>query len=704
MKKMLMSVVAALVTGGVFAAQPDVAPPYQPTDSELASIRGKLDEFQKAYKALPIGRAITTMEAMTKKAFPVDVSLLPDVEVYGKAAEWMLRYSKEEFWTAADVKNTLDTLALGLARIKQIAEGKPSWPAAKGCIVRGFRSRIDGSVQPYGLKIPDSYDPKKPIRLDVILHGFGPTMNEANFIAARDTGKPATAGQEYIRLEVFGRLNNGYRWCGETDVLEAMESVKARYAIDPERIVLRGFSMGGAGAWGMGLHYPDLWVAFEAGGSGAGGSRNDYKSDAPSSASAAVGRIYGTVGWMLNAANVPTVGYCGEEDGPIGALHTSREQLASEGYKFTQSGLNWVTSDIRCVFLVGAKTEHKWSPESQAESNKFIDEACVKGRQPPPHIRFVSYSLRYNRCFDITVDAVETGYARTEVDALTSADKKQRTIKTKNVTRLILTYPVAGQSITLDGQMFPFGPMQQPRAAAPAARPAFGVRRAAAPLPPPAPPQILFEKKGGKWATSYVTDAQLLADPTLRKRPGLQGPINDFLMDSFVCVRPTGTPQHPLANDYAKAAVDRFAKSFSKWLRGDIRIKNDTEITKEDIASSHLVVFGDAGSNRLITQIADKLPIHWDKTSLRVGKKNFDANEHVPTFICPNPYNPRRYMVVNSGDNLLGTRELRKTVALNWQQLADYDVLKLAKETSGEIKGTSVASGLFDENWKATEK
>ena len=68
MKKMLMSLMTVLLATGVFAAQPDIAPPYQPTDSELASIRAKLDEFYKAYKALPIGRAITTMEAMTSQS------------------------------------------------------------------------------------------------------------------------------------------------------------------------------------------------------------------------------------------------------------------------------------------------------------------------------------------------------------------------------------------------------------------------------------------------------------------------------------------------------------------------------------------------------------------------------------------------------------------------------------------------------------
>jgi hypothetical protein len=31
-------------------------------------------------------------------------------------------------------------------------------------------------------------------------------------------------------------------------------------------------------------------------------------------------------------------------------------------------------------------------------------------------------------------------------------------------------------------------------------------------------------------------------------------------------------------------------------------------------------------------------------------------------------------------------------------------VLKLTKEASGEIKGASVAQGLFDENWKVTSE
>ena len=40
-----------------------------------------------------------------------------------------------------------------------------------------------------------------------------------------------------------------------------LRHVQRRYKIDPHRIVLIGFSMGGAGAWHIGAHYADRWIA-----------------------------------------------------------------------------------------------------------------------------------------------------------------------------------------------------------------------------------------------------------------------------------------------------------------------------------------------------------------------------------------------------------------------------------------------------------
>ena len=73
---------------------------------------------------------------------------------------------------------------------------------------------------------------------------------------------------------MFGRVNSaGYHWAGEADVFEAIEAVQKRFKIDERRILLRGFSMGGEGAWHIALHYPDRFAAAEIG----AGTKNCYR-------------------------------------------------------------------------------------------------------------------------------------------------------------------------------------------------------------------------------------------------------------------------------------------------------------------------------------------------------------------------------------------------------------------------------------------
>src|SRR5437660_6857245 len=112
-----------------------------------------------------------------------DAALLADVDVYRKAAEWILRYP-EEFYTQAYAANAIAALDKGLARAAELESGAPSWPKQKGRLVRAYISTVDGSVQPYGVMIPDSYD-GRPMRLDLVLHGRGATLNEVSFIGAQ---------------------------------------------------------------------------------------------------------------------------------------------------------------------------------------------------------------------------------------------------------------------------------------------------------------------------------------------------------------------------------------------------------------------------------------------------------------------------------------------------------------------------------------
>ena len=104
--------------------------------------------------------------------------------------------------------------------------------------------------------IPESYT-GQPFRLDIWMHGTNRNLNEVLFIKQHEGTAPVPADQKHIQVDVYGRSNVAYRWAGETDVFEALQSVQERYKIDPQRIALRGFSMGGAGAWHLGVHHPD---------------------------------------------------------------------------------------------------------------------------------------------------------------------------------------------------------------------------------------------------------------------------------------------------------------------------------------------------------------------------------------------------------------------------------------------------------------
>src|SRR5207249_1989702 len=100
-------------------------------------------------------------------------------------------------------------------------------------------------------------------------------------------------------------------------------------------------------------------------------------------------------------------------------------------------------------------------------------------------------------------------------------------------------------------------------------------------------------------------------DVSLHKRHGLQGPIDDAFMDSFLMVKPTGRPMNESVGAWADAEMKHAIDHWRRQFRGDARVKNDADITDDDIASNNLVLWGDPRSNKLLAKIADQLPIRW---------------------------------------------------------------------------------------------
>ncbi len=162
----VLGVLAIIGLGPTAMAQaPKAAERYTPTDQERGEIEAAIVKLSKAIDALPQG------EGAAREA-------LPDIAVYLKAGRWALRLG--EFYGPKGVPATLDVLARGLKRAEQLADGRRPWVDEPGSSIRGYVSKVDGSVQPYAVIVPPGIDRsgQSRMRLDVVLHGRGATLNE----------------------------------------------------------------------------------------------------------------------------------------------------------------------------------------------------------------------------------------------------------------------------------------------------------------------------------------------------------------------------------------------------------------------------------------------------------------------------------------------------------------------------------------------
>jgi hypothetical protein len=163
-------------------------------------------------------------------------------------------------------------------------------------------------------------------------------------------------------------------------------------------------------------------------------------------------------------------------------------------------------------------------------------------------------------------------------------------------------------------------------------------------------------------------------------------------------VRPTGKPLHDKTGAWVAAEMEHAITHWRQQFRGDAPVKKDDAITDADVAASNLILWGDPSSNKVLARIADKLPIRWDAENVRVGEHTYDARHHVPALIYPNPLNPKRYVVLNSGftyreyDYLNNARQVPR--------LPDFAVIDVRTPASFQAPGGIATAGFFDEAWQ----
>jgi hypothetical protein len=150
----------------------------------------------------------------------------------------------------------------------------------------------------------------------------------------------------------------------------------------------------------------------------------------------------------------------------------------------------------------------------------------------------------------------------------------------------------------------------------------------------------------------------------------------------------------------------RFAYEWERFMGGQLPVKDDTEVTEEDLRTKHLIVFGDPGSNPWIAKALPSLPVKWSREEVRFDGKAFSAAEHAPVLICANPLPGAagRYIVINSG-HTFHEKEFTSPNYLLYPRLGDWAVIKalpgasIWMPLSAPFPEETIQAGLFDEEW-----
>jgi len=621
---------------------PDRPPGIAVADADKAELTAGVADLGKEIDALRVSLA----------SKPELLARLPDVQIFYNAVRYPVTYN--EFYDNREVATAKRFLEEGHARAAELKAGTASWTTKTGLVVLGYVSKIDGSVQPYGIQVPDTFKAgdKEPRRLDFFLHGRDDRLTELRFLQQRETNPGEFSPPNTFVLQPYGRDCVANRFAGEVDLFEALDDAKRRYAIDPNRVIVRGFSMGGASCWQFATHHAD---EFAAAAPGAGftetaefsGAFRNGKTPPPAYVQT-LWHWYDSVDYAVNLAQLPTVAYSGEIDGQRQAANKMAEALTKEGMTLTQ--------------VIGAQAGHRYTTEAKPIINAFLDKAAVKGRNlMPMTIRFTTFTLRYNHMDWLTVDGMDKHWERARVEAARTP-AGDVTLTTTNVDALTLTLPDADRkSVTIDGQKL------------------GGAH--------------FMKNDKGKWSTRRGG-----FKPGERKIHGLQGPIDDAFMDRFVMVKPTGKAMSDATGAWTQTEMAHAIDFWRAVFRGDAPTVNDSAVTTEQIANANLVLWGDPSSNAVLARIANKLPVRWDKDgTVHAGGKTWPAGT-VPILIYPNPLNPAHYVVLNSG--ITFRESALPNNSYETAKLPDWAMIDPSQPADADTPGKVLAAGFFDEGWK----
>lgn len=507
--------------------------------------------------------------------------------------------------------------------------------------VASFHSAIDDSEQPYALYVPPQYDPSRRYPLVIALHGAG---SDHRLNLRRVFGRGNAPGEseveatryfpplpevDYLVASPYARGTLGFQDIGEQDVYDVLADVKRRFSVDEDRIYLTGLSMGGGGTLWLGLTKPDVWAALAA------------VCPAPP---------LETEELAGNALHLPVHLFEGELDPIVPAASVRRWQKL-----FLDLG-------VRAEYKEYPNVRHNSWDTAYRNAGVFDWFARFRRGRYPARVRFSARQYKHGSAYWLRFDQIAPGALAT-VDASFTA-RNQLTLKTENLGALTLLLnghpqfsPAQPLLLQLDGKRL--------------RTISKGV--------------VSLSKAANGWqAKPYVRPARV-------KGPGQEGPIREAIASRHTYV--FGTSDHPSPEDEAqrRATAERAAdwSTPASKLLLSVPVRADREMTRSDVANANLVLFGNAGTNSVLAQFAQELPL-----SLNVGAADFGL-----LFIAP--LSTGHYALVSSGlPWWTGTDQVQRPglafLPPAYRLLASFPDYVVFRGSLEHI----IEEGYFDDQWK----
>jgi pimeloyl-ACP methyl ester carboxylesterase len=574
---------------------------------------------------------------------------------------------KKAALTGAQADQFVDTtVSQGLAVMANFEAGKPTYATPGALCECAYIAECDGTSQPYYLRLPKNYDPAKPTPLIVFLHGYVPSTSVLDPWILQDDICQIADDNGCILCITYGRRNSDFKGVGERDTLEAQEVVQSLYKIDPLRVYLSGVSMGGMGVWHTALRHPGRYAAAT-----------------PMCGQTDMARWWQKAGgWPPRDQIPPFRRWMVEWDSPIDLIENARDTpiFVQHGSADPLVPVDQTTTiveaakkigiDIKLYLFPGASHYIYW--DAPCYKNAWGWEKDFKLDPSPRRVDYKTYSLDYNKSFWLEITDFEEWGKPATVSCTVSEDGSGLTLTTENVRQLKIDARQAPLKKGADFTATVNGKRQTVRATA-----------------------------SGELVINTSTEAPPAAAARAqwlpRKRAGLCGPAMQAFDTPFIVVQGTQGSDAERADLATK--TKRFADEWDAFADGQPRVRTDAEITRQDIQDYNLVLFGTPQTNRILGQIAPRLPISIADHRFSVAGKTYAGADLGLVMCYPNPLAPNRYVLIFSGE-WYGTK---CGINHKYDLVPDFIVFNTRNYNYDDTNEHEVA-GFFGMNWEVTPK